>query len=81
MLKSPNRDLLVLTKNQFLTEQAMEQEVECLNKILVKAECPESFCTAHELVDRNRITQKSLKIIRAIQKSELKPFRFLINKN
>ena len=80
-MPGPKRDILVIVKDQFLSEQAIEQEVECLNEILRNAESDEQFCIAHELVDRNRITQKSQRILKAISFTELKPFRFLINKN
>ena len=80
-MKNPNRNLLVLLKNEFMSEQAIEQEVECLNEILFEAESPRQFCIAHELVDRNRITSKPHKIINATRVTELKAFRFLINKN
>ncbi len=77
----PNRDLLVLLKNEFMSQQAIDHEVECLNDILLIAESDEHFCVAHELVNRNRITSKPTRILKAIRFSELKPFRFLINKN
>ena len=80
-MKTPNRDLLVLLKNEFASQQAIEQEVQYINLILVQAESLDRFCLAHELVDRNRITSKPKNIIRAIRFAELKPFRFLINKN
>ena len=80
-LKNPSRDLLVLLKNEFMSEKSIEQEVDCLNEILHRAESPESFCMAHELVNRNRITQHPFKILRAIRQTDLIPFRFLINKN
>lgn len=80
-MKTPNRDLLVLLKNQFMNQRAIDHEVECLNDMLRMAESDEQFCIAHELVDRNRITSKTKKILNAIRYSELKPFRFLINKN
>ncbi|MBC7947511.1 MAG: hypothetical protein H7Y42_06500 [Chitinophagaceae bacterium] len=80
-MRIPNRDLLVLLRNEFASQQAIENEVECINHILVQAEAADRFCQAHELVDRNRITSKSRKILRAIRVSELKPFCFLINKN
>jgi hypothetical protein len=80
-MPGPKRDILVIVKDQFLSEQAIEQEVECLNEILRNAESDEQFCIAHELVDRNRITQKPQRILKAIRFTELKPFRFLINKN
>ena len=80
-LKNPSRDLLVLLKNEFMTEQSIEREVDSLNDILLKTESPESFCAAHELIVRNHITKKPIKILHAIRQSELKAFRFLINKN
>jgi hypothetical protein len=80
-MKTPNRDLLVLFKNEFATQRAIEQEVECINHILIQAESPQRFCIAHELVTRNRITSNHKKILDAVRHAELKPFRFLINKN
>lgn len=80
-MKMPNRDLLVLLKSEFMSQQAIEQEVECLNDMLRSTESDDQFCIAHELVDRNRITSNPKKILRAIRFTELKQFRFLINKN
>ena len=77
----PTRDLLVLLKNEFMSQRAIDHEVECLNDVLHTAESDEGFCIAHELVDRNRITDKPKKILKAIKFVELQPFRFLINKN
>ncbi|MFI5133046.1 MAG: hypothetical protein ACHQEB_01855 [Chitinophagales bacterium] len=64
-----------------MNEKAIEQEVECLNGILQFAELPHQFCIAHELVDRNQITSKAYKILKAIRNTELESFRFLIGKN
>jgi hypothetical protein len=80
-MKNPNRNLLMLLKNQSMSQQAIEHEVECLNEILFQAESIEQFYKAHELVDRNKITSRPTKILNAIRYTELKPFRFLINKN
>ena len=80
MIKS-NRDLLVLFKNQLMTEQSFEEEVDWLNEILFTAESPEQFCKAHELVDRNQITFSNKKILKELRRSRLRPFRFLLNKN
>lgn len=80
-MKMPNRDLLVLLKSEFMSQQAIEQEVECLNDLLRRTESDDQFCIAHELVDRNRITSNPKKILKAIRFTELKQFRFLINKN
>ena len=78
-MKMPNRDLLVLLKSEFMSQQAIEQEVECLNDMLRRTESDDQFCIAHELVDRNRITSRPKKILKAIRFTELKQFRFLIN--
>jgi hypothetical protein len=80
-MKMPNRDLLVLLKSEFMSQQAIEQEVEYLNDMLRRTESDDQFCLAHELVDRNKITSKPKKILKAIRFTELKQFRFLINKN
>jgi hypothetical protein len=80
-MKTPTRDLLVLLKNDFMSQQAIDEQVECLNDILLRTESDAQFCIAHELVDRNRITAKPAKILKAVRHVELKPFRFLINKN
>lgn len=80
-MNTPQRDILVLLRNEFMSEKAIEQHVGQLNEIFRNAESPEEFCIAHELVNRNRITSKPHKILFAIRFTELKPFRFLINKN
>ena len=80
-MKRPQHDLIVLLKDDFLSETAMAQQLEYLNAILRITESPEQFCTAHELVNRNKITSQPAKILKAVRTTELKPFRFLINKN
>jgi hypothetical protein len=64
-----------------MSQKAIEKEVEYLNDMLKATESDEQFCRAHELVDRNRITANSKKILKAIRFTELRQFRFLINKN
>ena len=78
---SSNRNLLVIFTSVMLDEKALEQEADCLHLILLNTKSPDHFCTAHELVDRNRISSNRKKILRASRASRLKPFRFLINKN
>jgi hypothetical protein len=80
-MKTPNRDIIVLLRHENMNEQALEQAVECLHSILQQTETREIFCTAHELVNRNRITQKAKKILTAVRYADLKPFQFLICKN
>jgi hypothetical protein len=76
-----NRELLVMLKTNSFTDKAFEQHVECLHNILIRVECNDVFCKAHELVTRVKITQKSKSILKAITTAHLKPFYFLVNKN
>lgn len=80
-MKKYNRDLLVLYKSNVFNADLLQQEVECLHKILVSVERMDVFCLAHELAMRTRITSKARHIIKAAGEAGLKPFYFLINKN
>jgi hypothetical protein len=77
----PNRELIVLLNQAQLSSQALAQEVEGLHAILAHLENSHVFYNAHELVNRDYITNRVHKIKKAVQFVELKPFRFLINKN
>ena len=76
-----NRNLLVVLKSGFMSEEAIEQQVEFINTILFTVESADRFCIAHELVDRNRITSDRNKILKEANYRNLRTFRFLINKN
>jgi hypothetical protein len=80
-MKHFSKNLLVFFKNGFMTEQAWEHEVEALTSILRITESTVQFCTATELVDRNRITSNPKKILKESAHYRLRAFRFLINKN
>jgi len=80
-MKSYDRDLLLLYKTDVFNEDLLQHEVECLHKVLVQVECNEIFCLSHELVTRSKITDRAKAILKAVQRSTLKPFHFLINKN
>ncbi|PWT75351.1 MAG: hypothetical protein C5B59_09175 [Bacteroidetes bacterium] len=82
-MKAPDRDLLVLMKDEFATQQFMEQELEQLNNLLFHYETMDNFCTAHEIFDVNkfRIVRKQKQIQKIARQQELKPFQFLCNKN
>jgi hypothetical protein len=82
-MKTPDRDLLVLMKDEFATEQFMEQELEQLNSLLFHYETVDNFCIAHEVFDINKykIIRKSKSIQRIARQQELRPFQFLCNKN
>ena len=82
-MKTPARDLLVLMKDVFVTEQFMANELEKLNDLLFQYETPENFCLSHEVFDLNRykILRKATHIQRVVRQQELKPFQFLCNQN
>jgi hypothetical protein len=80
-MKSYNRNLLVLTKAPSISDEEFEKQLETLHKIFLSVETNEAFCTAHELVARNKITCKAKKILQAITELKSKSFYFLINKN
>ena len=82
-MKTPNRDLLVLLKDEFMSEQAIEHEVEQLNEILFHVESVHNFCMAHEIIDLNKykIVGTPKFIIQVVKQKELKPFQFICNKN
>lgn len=80
-MKNGNRDLLLLLKNATYSEAAFEKHMAELHKVLLQVENNDAFCTAHELVTRNSISNKKRKLLRAIAEPELKAFYFLINKN
>ena len=80
-MKNYDRDLLLLYKADVFNEDLLQREVENLNQVLLKVERSDIFCLAHELVTRNRITQKARRILKATRHIQLRPFQFLINKN
>jgi hypothetical protein len=82
-MKSPNRDLLVLLKDETMSEQAIEQEVEKLNTMLFNIETSDSFYSSHEMLDLNKFKLiHDKKVIRQMCKDkQMKPFTFLCNLN
>jgi hypothetical protein len=78
---SPRRDIMVIVRNEFMSQRALESEIRNINSVLFQAESLRQFCISHELVDRNRITSKENRIQKLFRKTELGTFRFLICKN
>jgi len=78
-----NRDLLVLFKEELMSPQAIEHEVELLHELLYDVEKIENLITSYEVINLNNYKiQHNPNIIRnTILKKELKPFIFLSNKN
>ena len=82
-MKTRNRDLLVLFKDEFKNEQAIEIELEKLNDLLHSTETIENYCIAYEVIDLNKfkIYHQRKKIVEVIMQERLKPFQFICNKN
>lgn len=82
-MKSPNRDLLVLLKDEFMSEHAIEREVARLNEMLFDVESFDNISVSHELIDMNkyRIYRERKLVLQALKEKELKPFVFLFNMN
>jgi hypothetical protein len=82
-MKTGNRDLLVLIKNDSVSEAAMEHEITLLNNLLYSVESIHSFCIANEVIDVNKykIIKKPHLIQQAIRDKSHKPFVFICNKN
>ena len=80
-MKNYDRDLLVLYKADVYNEDLLQHEVENLHQILLRVEHSDIFCSVHELVTRNKITQKVKSILKVTRHIRLKPFQFLISKN
>ena len=82
-MKTSNRDLLVLLKNEYDSEQAMESALQALNQLLANAETIDKLCVVNEVADLNKykIYTLSKKLRPLLQQESLKPFQFIINKN
>jgi len=82
-MKRPNRDLLVLMKDECLDEDAMQNELEQLNQLLMYFETADNICLSHEVFDMNRykIIRKTEQVQKIITRHEVKAFVFVCNKN
>ncbi len=82
-MNKSNRDLLVLFKEELMSPQSIEHEVEMLHELLYAIEKIENLVIAHEVINLNNYKiQTQPNIIRnTICRKELKPFIFLNNKN
>jgi|GEM_PF-4166339 hypothetical protein len=69
--------MLILFHRDCITEK----DSEYLRFLLLTIGSPEQFCNAFELLNRNRITSQKKKIVKEACRRQLRPFRFLINKN
>ena len=76
------RDIYVLIRDEGMDDDAIEQEVKHIDRMLSRLEKnQELFYKVNELVQRTSITRKRIKLLQVMGKRNLKPFQFLINKN
>lgn len=82
-MKNSNRDLLVLIKDDTLSEQAIERQVKWLNDMLIEVERSEQCYQAYEIVDINnsKRSRNAFKIRTMMRAKDEKPFLFLTSLN
>ncbi len=82
-MNNPNRDILVLFKQELMTPQAMEREVTLLHDLLYNVERLDNVVAAHELLDLNKykVISKHMIIKNYLRSGKEKAFVFLNNKN
>lgn len=82
-MKSTNRDMLVLVKDEKMGSDSIMLEMERIGKMLISVETRESMCIAHEVIDinRNKKITSTHGVDRVLQEKNLKPFIFIFNKN
>ncbi len=82
-MKRPNRDLLVMVRNRSMSDEAIEREVELLNRLLFSVETIDNLCTCCECIDldRRRISHTRKHIVEKLRDKPSKPFVFVLNLN
>ncbi len=79
-----NRDLLVMFRQNIMSQQDIDRQVTQLHEILFNTERLDNFVKAHEILDLNRykIVNSSVEIKKMLrQGKDRKPFIFFSNKN
>ena len=82
-MNKSNRDLLVLFKQEVMTPQAIEREIDSLHQLLFNVERIDNFIVSHELIDLNRykVCKDVFQIKKLIRSKKDQPFLFLSNLN
>ncbi len=82
-MKTSNRDLLVLVKDENVDDRAMEHELISLNQLLHFFEKENDLYLSYEVIDINKskIITDGSQIQKTLSKSKLKPFVFVFNRN
>ncbi len=82
-MKTPNRDLLVLVKDEYHNESMMQRELQELNRLLYHFETLDTIALAHEVFDLNKgkVIERCSGVKKILSNKILKPFQFACNKN
>jgi hypothetical protein len=82
-MKRPNRDLLVLVKKRSMTDEAIEREVDLINRLLFMVETIDNLCVCCECIDldKRRISHTRKHIVESLREKPSKPFVFVLNLN
>ena len=82
-MNAPNRDLLVMFRQELMSPQDMEQQVSLLHSLLFQVERLDNVVKAHEIIDLNRfrIISKLPHVKSFFRSQKEKPFVFLNNLN
>lgn len=82
-MNRPNRDLLVLFKDKSMSEQAIEWEVDQLNRLLFTVESTDCISVSCEVLDLNKhkILRARRQVEALLREKQRKPFIFINNLN
>lgn len=82
-MNKSNRDLLVVLKQELISPNAIEKEIDAIHQLLFNVERLDRFVSAHELIDLNRykVYKSDFEIKKLIRSKKDKPFLFLNNLN
>lgn len=77
------RDVLIVSRLSYLSEKAMEKEMERVSRLLYGVEAIQHHCRSVELIDiaRHKITRKPQHVIEALRQKQNKPFVFTFHRN
>jgi hypothetical protein len=77
-----NRDLLVLLKQELMTPEAQEQQLQRLHELLYEVERFSNVILSYEVLDmvRYKVVRNPVQLKRLMKQSE-KPFIFYFNRN
>jgi hypothetical protein len=83
MMKTADRDLLVVSKPALESEAALQEEVGLLNNLLHEVEVLQNIACSSEIFDlnRNRIICKPENVAKQLKEKSFRPFVFICNRN